>query len=336
MFVLFQVERRIVELYFVETKYQLADIFTKALPRERFETLLPLLGFQGQPVADSIADKIETTTTYGVDITTKTRRPQPRSNTKNDRVPSASKSSSIKNKEVKIEDHPWNLPLSKNKKHMSSEIVCAMCKECLITANHDVWKPKNVRSKERLASPKPSKPRILRWSPTGKTFDIKGKLSKYVCGASTWVIPSSQKVMLGIREVEATRTMDMVLTTKGSADAAAFLADEECTDPPCLGLFALSPTTNMFQVSHEDAYDSDVDDEPNAAAAFMANLSSSSSQINEVRTFNDTIFETVSHSLSPKVPHDEHLNSDDDEVLEDYTIPYDQYLATKDSQRCFL
>ncbi|GJZ32977.1 copia protein [Tanacetum coccineum] len=60
-----QVERRIVELYFVETKYQLADIFTKALPRERFETLLPLLGFQGQPVADSIADKIETTTTYG-------------------------------------------------------------------------------------------------------------------------------------------------------------------------------------------------------------------------------------------------------------------------------
>nr|GEY37531.1 uncharacterized mitochondrial protein AtMg00810-like [Tanacetum cinerariifolium] len=39
-----QVERRVVELYFVVTKYQLADIFTKALPRERFETLLPLLG----------------------------------------------------------------------------------------------------------------------------------------------------------------------------------------------------------------------------------------------------------------------------------------------------
>ncbi|GJX66262.1 hypothetical protein Tco_0300605 [Tanacetum coccineum] len=39
-----QVERKVVELYFVETKYQLADIFTKALPRERFTTLLPLLG----------------------------------------------------------------------------------------------------------------------------------------------------------------------------------------------------------------------------------------------------------------------------------------------------
>nr|GFB49764.1 copia protein [Tanacetum cinerariifolium] len=39
-----QVEQQIVELFFVETKYQLADIFTKALPRARFETILPLLG----------------------------------------------------------------------------------------------------------------------------------------------------------------------------------------------------------------------------------------------------------------------------------------------------
>ncbi|GJR39895.1 ribonuclease H-like domain-containing protein [Tanacetum coccineum] len=38
-----QVENRVVEVYFVETKYQLADIFTKALPRERFELILPLL-----------------------------------------------------------------------------------------------------------------------------------------------------------------------------------------------------------------------------------------------------------------------------------------------------
>nr|GFB89393.1 ribonuclease H-like domain-containing protein [Tanacetum cinerariifolium] len=49
------------------------------------------------------------------------RRPQPRSNTKNDRVPSASKSSCSKNKQVEVEEHPRNLPLSKNKKHMSSE-----------------------------------------------------------------------------------------------------------------------------------------------------------------------------------------------------------------------
>ncbi|GJT80346.1 retrovirus-related pol polyprotein from transposon TNT 1-94 [Tanacetum coccineum] len=41
-----QVENRVVEVYFVETKYQLADIFTKALPRERFELILPLLGMK--------------------------------------------------------------------------------------------------------------------------------------------------------------------------------------------------------------------------------------------------------------------------------------------------
>nr|GEY04983.1 retrovirus-related Pol polyprotein from transposon TNT 1-94 [Tanacetum cinerariifolium] len=38
-----QVERGVVELYFVSTDYQLADIFTKALPRQRFEFILPRL-----------------------------------------------------------------------------------------------------------------------------------------------------------------------------------------------------------------------------------------------------------------------------------------------------
>ncbi|GJS90615.1 hypothetical protein Tco_0773251 [Tanacetum coccineum] len=41
-----QVEKGMVELYFVTTDYQLADIFTKALPRERFEFLLPRLGMK--------------------------------------------------------------------------------------------------------------------------------------------------------------------------------------------------------------------------------------------------------------------------------------------------
>ncbi|GJV75573.1 hypothetical protein Tco_1507157 [Tanacetum coccineum] len=114
----------------------------------------------------------------GVNNTAQTRRPQPRSNIKNDRVPSTSKSSCIKNKEVENDN---------------SEVVCAMCKQCLITANHDVCvlnyvnnmnsygdkhsanaskitnqkkhkpkvkKPKKVVSKERLATPKLSKPRI--------------------------------------------------------------------------------------------------------------------------------------------------------------------------------
>ncbi|GKA75483.1 hypothetical protein Tco_0781861 [Tanacetum coccineum] len=160
----------------------------------------------------------------GIESTAKTRRSQPRSNIKNDRVPSASKSSCIKNKEVKVEEHHRNLIFSKNKIHMSSEcnniklairndkseVVCAMCKQCLITANHDVCvlncvndmnshgkkqkgnvskttnqkkhkphvkKPKKVGSTKRLASPKPSKPRsCLRWSPTGRIFYFKGKI----------------------------------------------------------------------------------------------------------------------------------------------------------------
>ncbi|GJZ06945.1 hypothetical protein Tco_0540738 [Tanacetum coccineum] len=41
-----QVENDVVELYFVITDYQLADIFTKALPRERLEFPLPRLGMK--------------------------------------------------------------------------------------------------------------------------------------------------------------------------------------------------------------------------------------------------------------------------------------------------
>nr|GFB06181.1 hypothetical protein [Tanacetum cinerariifolium] len=87
----------------------------------------------------------------GID-NTKTRRPQPRSNTKNDRVPSASKSSQSKNKEVKVEEHHRNLLLSKKNKHMSSTcnsykidshdvkstVVCAKCKKYFNSVNHDV------------------------------------------------------------------------------------------------------------------------------------------------------------------------------------------------------
>nr|GEV13825.1 retrovirus-related Pol polyprotein from transposon TNT 1-94 [Tanacetum cinerariifolium] len=82
---------------------------------------------------------------------TKTRRPQPKSNTKHDRVPSASKSSRSKNKKAEVEEHHRNLLLSKNNKHISStcnniqidsqdvisKVVCAMCKKYLISVNHD-------------------------------------------------------------------------------------------------------------------------------------------------------------------------------------------------------
>nr|GEY38541.1 retrovirus-related Pol polyprotein from transposon TNT 1-94 [Tanacetum cinerariifolium] len=41
-----QVEKGVVKLYFVTTNYQLADIFTKALPRQRFEFILLCLGMK--------------------------------------------------------------------------------------------------------------------------------------------------------------------------------------------------------------------------------------------------------------------------------------------------
>nr|GEV11921.1 retrovirus-related Pol polyprotein from transposon TNT 1-94 [Tanacetum cinerariifolium] len=41
-----QVENGIVKLYFVQIEYQLADIFTKPLPRERFNFLIDKLGMK--------------------------------------------------------------------------------------------------------------------------------------------------------------------------------------------------------------------------------------------------------------------------------------------------
>nr|GEU46545.1 reverse transcriptase domain-containing protein [Tanacetum cinerariifolium] len=106
--------------------------------------------------ADEYLDKItvleRASLKSSVDNTPKTKRSHPRINTKNDRFLSASKSSCIKNIGIKVEELPRNLLLSKNQTHMSSEcnnikfsiwnnksdVVCAMCKQCLITANHDV------------------------------------------------------------------------------------------------------------------------------------------------------------------------------------------------------
>nr|GEW96734.1 ribonuclease H-like domain-containing protein [Tanacetum cinerariifolium] len=64
---------------------------------------------------------------------TKTRKPQPRSNTKNDRVPSASKSSQSKNKEAK---------------DVISKVVCDVCKKCLNSVNHDVCLNNYVNGKK--------------------------------------------------------------------------------------------------------------------------------------------------------------------------------------------
>nr|GEV27048.1 copia protein [Tanacetum cinerariifolium] len=55
-----QVEKGVVELYFVTMDYQLADIFTKALPRERFELLLPRLDTMADVNVNAPADQAST------------------------------------------------------------------------------------------------------------------------------------------------------------------------------------------------------------------------------------------------------------------------------------
>ncbi|GJZ63395.1 uncharacterized mitochondrial protein-like protein [Tanacetum coccineum] len=173
-----QVERKVVELYFVETKYQLADIFTKALPRERFATLLPLLGV----------------------------------------------------------------------KQMSPETLKELQDE-------SVSESKGRTVADSIAE------RLTR--PTAYKF-------KTDCS----IIP-------------------------------VWATNEETYDQP----LAMT-TTNIFEVNHEDAYDSDVDEGPNAAAAFMANLSSTSatnSQVNEKELSGDQVYwlsanEIASQASKPATP----------------------------------
>nr|GEX61531.1 hypothetical protein [Tanacetum cinerariifolium] len=158
-----------------------------------------------------------------IDSTTRTRRPQSRNNPKNAWVPSKSKSSFLSNKLEKIEGNHKSLQPSNYSDRTSSEcnviklaiqnekskVICATCKQCLITGNHDecvlqyvngmksrkknqsanVSKSENQRkhkvnvkklkksgSKESLASP--SKLRsLLKWLPTGRFFNLFGKIT---------------------------------------------------------------------------------------------------------------------------------------------------------------
>ncbi|GJS80730.1 retrovirus-related pol polyprotein from transposon TNT 1-94 [Tanacetum coccineum] len=116
-------------------------------------------------------------------------------------------------------------------------------------------------------------------------------------------------------------------------DAEAFLADVECTAP--YDQPQALTTTNMFQANHEDAYDSDVDEGPNAAVAFMANLSSTSATnnpVNEVHSNDNQIFDNVDYQLSQEMHQEEHLDSDAETEIDDNTIPYHQYLLDTEAQ----
>nr|GEW37000.1 hypothetical protein [Tanacetum cinerariifolium] len=71
------------------------------------------------------------------------------------------------------------------------------------------------------------------------------------------------------------------------AEAEAFLAYVECTAPYAEPLAITTTTT--FEVSHEEAYDSDVDEAPHTAATFMANLMQTGPSTGQ-GTSNDTDF----------------------------------------------
>ncbi|GKA61767.1 hypothetical protein Tco_0761286 [Tanacetum coccineum] len=141
------------------------------------------------------------------------------------RVHSKSKSSCLSNNFEKLEENHRNSLIPKTQKHKSSEcnniklairnakseVVCAMCKQCFVTGNHDVCmlnyvndmnsradnqsanvsklenqkkhkanvrKSKELGSQGSLASSRHSKPRnCLRWVPTGRIFAMCGKLT---------------------------------------------------------------------------------------------------------------------------------------------------------------
>ncbi|GJZ12387.1 hypothetical protein Tco_0547617, partial [Tanacetum coccineum] len=55
------VENRVIELYFVNTEYQLADIFTKSLARERIKFLINSMGMRSftQETLKHLADEVD-------------------------------------------------------------------------------------------------------------------------------------------------------------------------------------------------------------------------------------------------------------------------------------
>nr|GEV14720.1 Gag-Pol polyprotein [Tanacetum cinerariifolium] len=99
---------------------------------------------------ENVSSNMVTASSTGLVHIARTKRPQSKGNTRNARVPSASKSSEVE-KNVTVEDHCRTLLLSKNQKTMSyecnnitlaiqndkSKIIYGNCNHCLVNANHD-------------------------------------------------------------------------------------------------------------------------------------------------------------------------------------------------------
>ncbi|GJT24274.1 hypothetical protein Tco_0894211 [Tanacetum coccineum] len=109
--------------------------------------------------------------TTKVNNTAKTRRPHPRSNSNTDRVQSKSKSITA-NHDVCVLNYVNNMNSRAN-----NQSANVLKRENQKKHKANVKKSKELGPKGSLVSSRPSSPRsCLRWSPTGRIFDLKGKI----------------------------------------------------------------------------------------------------------------------------------------------------------------
>ncbi|GJX83215.1 hypothetical protein Tco_0332696 [Tanacetum coccineum] len=100
-----------------------------------------------------------------------------------------------------------------------------------------------------------------------------------------------------------------------NAEAEAFLADVECTAPYDQ---PLAITTTSCSSSHEEVG--------------LNQLVPTTSQVNEVYTDANQIFDNVNHLLTHEMHQEEHLDSDVESDINDNTIPYHQYQLDSEVQ----
>nr|GEX68643.1 hypothetical protein [Tanacetum cinerariifolium] len=115
-------------------------------------------------------------------------------------------------------------------------------------------------------------------------------------------------------------------------------------DVPLIGSSALLDKCKLFSRGNsltQQAFYSqhDIDEEPHAATAFMANLSSTSgtngattSYVNEVHTDANQIFDNANHLFAHEIHQEEHLDSDVELDIDDNTISYHQYQLDSEVQ----
>nr|GEX09203.1 hypothetical protein [Tanacetum cinerariifolium] len=179
-------------------------------------------------------------------------------------VPSSQEPNVLKNDNV-ISPRIFRMNPCKAYRNAKSDVVCAMCKQCLIIVNHDVCvlnyvndmnsralnknanvsnvenqkkhkpkvkKPKRVGYKERLASPKPSTPRsYLRWSPTGRIFDLKGKIiatSEHVCHYDCFEVMNGNASRVKIKQLCGSTSYTLEIREPVGGTRVKHLDDYDC------------------------------------------------------------------------------------------------------------